>query len=85
MRSLAQGIFEAIWLAARCARTGVELLASVGERALVVYLDAVAGLRPSVALDLLGDIDLQLGGAGRQSPEGGRHHEGQGQEAAHFR
>lgn len=67
-------------------RTGVELVATVGECPLIVHLDAVAGLGPSVALDLLGDIDLQLfGGAGRQSPEGGGGHEGQGEEAAHFR
>lgn len=71
------------WLAPE--RTGIELVASVGERALVVHLNAVATLRLPVTFNLLRDIYLQLGGVCGQGTESGGGHESQGEEVTHFR
>ena len=59
------------------ARTSIKLLASVGEGAAVVHRDLVALLRLAVAVDLVGDFNLELiggdgdGGKGRNGGEDG--------------
>ena len=65
--------------------TGIELFIGAGKCAPVVNLDTIAVLGLPIALDRLGDFNLELGARGQGSDGGGGHQTEGEEDVLHYR